>query len=243
MKNNKQQNSIALTFYVFSVLMLIIMVFEIYLAHRQVSEAMTNYSLSFADEWMTFIFGYYCSAQVILPLSTAVICYGIGYMITMFQEAKDAFDSKFDRIGDKNKSKNAKQKQESKPAKVDTKPVVTENTETVKDVKAEENKEVKPQADQPKEAAQKENQPQNDKAKENKENKAQNNKGKQEQAKEAKPKQPKKPNTNKPNKEKQQEEKPKAKVEEQKQADKPKTEAKAEGKPKAEEPTKKESTK
>lgn len=91
MNTKKQKNSsIAITFYVIAVLMLIVMAFEIYLTQKSLASQMESYGITFADEWQTIIFGYYFSAQNLLPLTAALMCYGIGHIINKIQFTQDA---------------------------------------------------------------------------------------------------------------------------------------------------------
>lgn len=90
--NTKKQkaSSIAITFYVIAVLMLIVMAFEIYMTQKSLSAQMEQAGITFADEWMTIVFGYYFSAQNLLPLVSALLFYGIGHIINKLQFTQDA---------------------------------------------------------------------------------------------------------------------------------------------------------
>lgn len=90
--NTKKQkaSSIAITFYVIAVLMLIVMAFEIYMTQKSLSVQMEQAGITFADEWMTIVFGYYFSAQNLLPLVSALLFYGIGHIINKLQFTQDA---------------------------------------------------------------------------------------------------------------------------------------------------------
>lgn len=90
MKKQKT-SSLAITFYVFSVLFLLALIFNAYTTYVSVKEAMSAYGYTFASTWQAILSSYlsYC----LLPLIGAVVTYGIGCIINKAQLIQDALNA------------------------------------------------------------------------------------------------------------------------------------------------------
>lgn len=109
MKKQKT-SSLAITFYVFSVLFLLALIFNAYTTYTSVKEAMDAYGYTFASTWQAILSSYlsYC----LLPLIGAVVTYGIGCIINkaqLIQEAlhaclQDAITDQEEQVLEKNET-------------------------------------------------------------------------------------------------------------------------------------------
>lgn len=83
---NTKKNSTspaAITFYVISVILLLVFAFNIYYSYTYVA----SYDVSFSDEWKTILSIY--SQQCTAPFVGAVLTYGVGFIINKLQTAQN----------------------------------------------------------------------------------------------------------------------------------------------------------
>lgn len=113
MKKQKT-SSLAITFYVFSVLMLLALLFNAYTTYNSVKETMEYNNFSYADMWQPVLSSYlsYC----LLPFVGAIVTYGIGCILNKMQMVQDALEACVDDAIDHKGSKSKKEKK-SKGAK------------------------------------------------------------------------------------------------------------------------------
>lgn len=95
MNSNKSKASgISITFYVFSVILLLIFAFCVYNTYITVANYMEGYQMTFADEWKMFLGSYFQAC--VPPFVGAVVCYGIAAIITRLENTQQAFASLLD---------------------------------------------------------------------------------------------------------------------------------------------------
>lgn len=83
----RKTSSIAITFYVFAVFMLLVLIYSGYMTYTSVKETMETYSYTYADQWQGVLSTYI--SQCLMPLFAAVVCYGLGTIINKQQEIQD----------------------------------------------------------------------------------------------------------------------------------------------------------
>lgn len=123
--NTKKNTSspAAITFYVMSVILLVVFAFNIYYAYSYVA----SFEVSFADEWETILSIY--SQQCTASFVGAVLAYGIGYIINKLQAVQTTLSECIEEAIDNTCKEEAQKDDEKVEPEVKEEPKVEEPKE------------------------------------------------------------------------------------------------------------------